>query len=613
MTRPRKSRSIKIQNMLNAKKAATKKTNLSADADAIQSCADPTQSYASASTSADSNDPPPIYTSTLQKRTELINQCTKFGDTKFLDTDNNNVTISKKVLTNLVSSSFCNNCMSAGKITFEDVDSDVSIEIKCPICETLLFSQAPDKVPNKNFVADTASLVVHSMNTGYGFAGYTSLTANLNLRAVNSRRYEQYKHFIGIEMQKKNELSMEGVRECIELYYALELGIEPDKEGILDIEVSFDGTWQKRGHTSHYGAAAVIECHTGFIVDYEVLSNFCHWCSKSRSKKRTAEQKQEHKKVCNINFDGKSGAMEKESAIKIWKRSEQVHKLRYTTFVSDGDSSAYKGVIGMNNGTGPYTKKVIKEECVNHVAKRLGTRLRALKKTTAVEKVTKTGKKLKSSALGGKDKLTDFVITKLTEYFGNAIRSNVGKTTDSMRRSIMASYFHYSSTDKDPVHKKCPTGENTWCFYNKAKAMNVVPKSHNSMKVKFHLDEADRMLVRDVYLDLTTEELLGKCLKGRTQNANESFHAKLWSRVSKAKFTSLQTLTYVIAGAVSSHNIGYLKGSFTRSDLGFISTEATKNKLQGSDKERLRKSLTPKGQKRKRAQIEDVDYQSGAF
>ena len=33
----------------------------------------------------------------------------------------------------------------------------------------------------------------------------------------------------------------------------------PGEDGILDVEVSFDGSWQKRGHKSHIGVGAVIE------------------------------------------------------------------------------------------------------------------------------------------------------------------------------------------------------------------------------------------------------------------------------------------------------------------------------------------------------------------
>ena len=596
----------RIANLKNAKPGR----RLAFDAAALPSSAMPVASTSTVDAPV-SDSPGPAKLSTFQKRLKLLNECAEFSDSNFLDRENENIIINKKVFASAWASAFCFQCNVLTNLSFKDVDGDVSIEVQCPICDEVLFSKEPEKVTNKKFAADTSSFILHSLNTGYGFSGYNSLCSNLNLHSVNSRRYEEYKHFLGNEVCKKNTKSMKDVRACIEKAYG-ELEIFPDDQGILDIEVSFDGTWHKRGHTSHYGAAAVIECHTGFIVDFEVLSNFCHWCSKS--KKRTSKEKEEHKEACNINFNGTSQAMEKEAALKMWQRSVEDHKLRYTTFVSDGDSSAYNSVIGLHNGEGPYSKKVVKEECVNHISKRLGTRLRLLKKTTTEKVVTKTGKNLKKSQLAGKNKLTDKVITSLTKFFGQAIRENVNKTVQSMRDSALRGYYHCSSTDKEPRHEYCPTGEKSWCFYNEAIAKNEKPGPHKKkMKVRFELDKPELKHVLGIYLDLTRDDLLSKCLKGRTQNANESFHAKVWGRVSKIRFTSLPTLKYAISGAVSNHNFGYLKGCFTRRDLGFISTVSSKRKLEELDKERARKSMTPK-RGRKRAKImDDADYQPGAF
>lgn len=63
------------------------------------------------------------------------------------------------------------------------------------------------------------------------------------------------------------------------------------------------------------------------------------------------------------------------------------NKLKYTTFVGDGDSIAYKSVCQLQGGAGPYGEEhgVTKEECVNHVHKWMGTTLRKLvKKTTRI-------------------------------------------------------------------------------------------------------------------------------------------------------------------------------------------------------------------------------------
>ena len=48
----------------------------------------------------------------------------------------------------------------------------------------------------------------------------------------------------------------------------------------VDIAVSFDGTWQKRGHTSHNGIGIAIDLLTGYVVDLEVFSNICVHCER---------------------------------------------------------------------------------------------------------------------------------------------------------------------------------------------------------------------------------------------------------------------------------------------------------------------------------------------
>ena len=40
---------------------------------------------------------------------------------------------------------------------------------------------------------------------------------------------------------------------------------------VIDVGVSMDGTWMKRGHMSQFGAVAACDCKTGEIVDQQVM------------------------------------------------------------------------------------------------------------------------------------------------------------------------------------------------------------------------------------------------------------------------------------------------------------------------------------------------------
>jgi hypothetical protein len=72
--------------------------------------------------------------------------------------------------------------------------------------------------------------------------------------------------------------------------------------------------------------------------------------------------------------------MEVAAADVLWRRSEALG-MRYTTLLSDGDAKKYNHL----NATKVYVNSthIEKEECVNHVAKRLGTVLRKLCSTSS--------------------------------------------------------------------------------------------------------------------------------------------------------------------------------------------------------------------------------------
>lgn len=80
--------------------------------------------------------------------------------------------------------------------------------------------------------------------------------------------------------------------------------------------------------------------------------------------------------------------MEIEAAKVMWQRS-LARKLRYTTMVSDGDSKTHNALLQLK----PYDVDVVKEECTNHVSKRIGTALRNLVSTESKRGNTLGGRK----------------------------------------------------------------------------------------------------------------------------------------------------------------------------------------------------------------------------
>ena len=130
--------------------------------------------------------------------------------------------------------------------------------------------------------------------------------------------------------------------------------------------------------------------------------------------------------------------MEVEAARVLWGRSVSRHKLRYTVLLSDGDAKTFNQLTALK----PYGDDfmVEKEECVNHVSKRLGTALRNVI----------TDCKKKGVTLGGRSRgqLMQNAVRKLTIYYNRVIRGS--KSAEDMKKAIMASLHHCYSTDDKP-------------------------------------------------------------------------------------------------------------------------------------------------------------------
>ena len=157
----------------------------------------------------------------------------------------------------------------------------------------------------------------------------------------------------------------------------------------------------------------------------------------------------------------------------------------------------------------------------------------------------------------------------------------------------------------------CPHGPDSYCFYNKALAKGEAPPSHSTMNFSFTLEPEYKRHVLSVYVDLTRDGLLQRCLKDRTQNPNESFHSKIWNNLSKNKFVSLPTAMYSITLNVLKHNNGYARTAQLMNDQ---ITRSKKRSLEYMDKERQRYSLTP-ARKKKRVEEEPdtAEYGAGMF
>lgn len=349
--------------------------------------------------------------------------------------------------------------------------------------------------------------------------------------------------------------------------------------------VSGDGSWQKRGFSSLFGFVSLIAWHTGKVIDILVKSRFCQACSIWSKKKEEKPSEYEewaenHAAECLSNHEGSSGKMEVDAVVEMFSRSKELHDVEYPFYVGDGDSKTMNGLL-----TNPPYKdvQVEKRECIDHVQKRMGTRLRNLKKVT--------------KGLGGKDKLTNNLINDLTLYYGMAIRRNCNESVAVMKKAVWATLYHKISTDEKPQHQDCPVGKDSWCKWQKAKANNELQSFQHKKAMKEEIFEA----IKPVYEDLTREDLLSRCMGGYTQNSNESFNSVVWNMAPKHHSNGKIPIDIAAYIAVCTFNDGYKSIMKVMEVLGLKIGENCYNYCLENDDVRIQKAESSLHEKAKEA------------
>lgn len=429
----------------------------------------------------------------------------------------------------------CKDC--SGKLsvsTNRRLGLSVEISFKCNNC-LLNISKRNDNELINNSKSELNTRLVYGMRSiGKGESAAMTLCGIMNLPKPPLFRY--YNKCLRDATEDVCKASMkEAAIEAVE-----------ENEGNRDIAAAFDGTWQKRGFSSQNGVVTVTSVSTGKVLDVKVLSKYC------KCKERF---KNIHSEDCTANYQGTSGAMEVSGIVDFFQRSQELHNIRYEYYLGDGDSSAFPTVSQLK----PYGPdfKIKKLECVGHVQKRMGSRLRKLKSKMSKIKLAD------DKTIGGKGRLTEANINTIQLYYGLAIRRNTA-SLEAMRQAVWAEYFHLISSNDEPAHALCPKGDETWCKYQKSIA-NKETYDHNE---HCHLPVTVMETIKPIFKSLSSPELLEKCLHGGTQNPNESVNNVIWSRIPKRTFVQLASLEFGVYDAVTTFNKGHITKCLVLSKLG---------------------------------------------
>ena len=189
--------------------------------------------------------------------------------------------------------------------------------------------------------------VLYCTETGSGFAALQKLCSIFGMPNLSEKSFQRIQKTVCTATVQTSEMTLNKCRDIVKTVYTETFPFEEQDniseppphdsweidDGVPWIDVSFDGTWQRRGHVSHYGVGVVVEMLTGYVVDYHVLSTYCHQCKLREAENLTEEQWEawmgQHGQECNRNHFGSAKAMEREAALELWTNSVARTGFRY--------------------------------------------------------------------------------------------------------------------------------------------------------------------------------------------------------------------------------------------------------------------------------------------
>ena len=172
----------------------------------------------------------------------------------------------------------------------------------------------------------------------------------------------------------------------------------------------------------------------------------------------------------------------------------------------------------------------------------------------------------------------------------------------------------------DEQHRYCPKSSTSWCHYQADQINNT--STYNQSRC---LPSVFRKELKYIFERLSDEKLLKRCLRGYTQNQNESLNNLLWSKCPKRIFCGKRKLEAAAAQAVIIWNMGSAGQGEVLKNIGV--KELGVHTITGYRKEnsnriyhaKLKVSSTYRRRRqylrhdRKRKQTVTKAYKSGAF
>ena len=114
------------------------------------------------------------------------------------------------------------------------------------------------------------------------------------------------------------------------------------------------------------------------------------------------------------------------------------------------------------------------------------------------------------------------------------------------------------------------------------------------------LPEVFLELLKPIFVSLSDEELLKRCIPCTTQNPNESINSLVWVRCPKHKFHGAKSVDFAAASAILSFNGGSTRYADLMENMGTPAVDVALKIYEKKDQARIKKSEKAADEKEKR-------------
>lgn len=267
-------------------------------------------------------------------------------------------------------------CNYNGKLIYRSVFSRGLVHSYTFVCNKVLCGHKEVIVTDKKGGCLNQLAVLGAMSTGNGFSQEEEKFGIMNMTYMARNTYIASEKAAGDVIAS---YSVETMNSALEEEKRLAKERKDiDRDGFFNICAIVDGGWCKRtyghGYNASSGVAVIIAAETKKIIYISVRNKVCLVCQ-AIDDGRTSHKTH----LCSKNWTGPSTAMESDIIVEGLKYLEEVHRVRCTRLIGDGDSNLMKKV--QENVS--FGSRVIKVECANHAVRRYFKALERIQRNTS--------------------------------------------------------------------------------------------------------------------------------------------------------------------------------------------------------------------------------------